>query len=186
MSRPLLIIFIGPSCAGKTSIGQKVASEFNAPFLSKDSIKEIFFDHMGWTDRQYSLRVGNISYPVLYYFAELFMKNSSSMVVMDANFVPYYDTKKIKFLIRKYNVFPIQISLKADGAVLCRRFQKRAFYKKRHPGHCESDMFEEIKPALLKGEKDVLKLGGEIIEIDTTNFKKVNYQNLYEEIRKYL
>lgn len=63
-----------------------------------------------------------------------------------------------------------------------KRFQDR----KRHPGHVDSAMVDEMKPILLKGKENPIDVNSIVIEVDTTYFEKVDYQGIYNQIRKYL
>jgi adenylate kinase family enzyme len=40
----------GPPCSGKTTIGRELLADLSLPMLSKDMIKEILFDALGWGD----------------------------------------------------------------------------------------------------------------------------------------
>ncbi len=58
MTKSLLIIINGAPCTGKTTLGRKLAKQLRLPFLSKDGIKEVLFDTLGWEDKEF--RVGLI------------------------------------------------------------------------------------------------------------------------------
>ena len=53
MTKSLLIIINGAPCTGKTTLGRKLAKQLRLPFLSKDGIKEVLFDTLGWEDGGY-------------------------------------------------------------------------------------------------------------------------------------
>jgi len=57
MPKPLLIIISGPPGTGKTTLGKRMANELHLPFVNKDSIKELLFDHLGWHDRAWSRKL---------------------------------------------------------------------------------------------------------------------------------
>jgi hypothetical protein len=79
----------------------------------------------------------------------------------------------------KYPCRIVQVLCFAEGPVLWERFQNR----KRHPGHVDSLAFEEMKPILLEGKTEPIRIGGEVIRIDTTDFEKVDYRSLFKKIR---
>jgi hypothetical protein len=74
---------------------------------------------------------------------------------------------------------PIQVQCLAAGEVLVERFTRR----ERHPGHGDSTLIEEIGPALLQAKSDILAIGGPVIEVDTTDWARVDYAGLVEAIR---
>jgi predicted kinase len=51
MKKNLLIVITGLPGTGKTTLGRKLAEELALPFISKDDIKELLFDGLGWEDR---------------------------------------------------------------------------------------------------------------------------------------
>ena len=59
------------------------------------------------------------------------------------------------------------------------RFQKRSESGERHPGHVDTQNYEEFKESLLKGKYYPLGIGGEIIEVDTTDFSSIDDDELF-------
>ena len=45
-----LIIINGPPGSGKTHLGRFLARELWLPYFSKDGVKELLFDSLGWSD----------------------------------------------------------------------------------------------------------------------------------------
>ena len=70
MPRSLLIIVNGPPGSGKTTLGTRIAETFDLPFINKDGIKELLFDTLGWSDREWSKRLGAATYTILYHIIE--------------------------------------------------------------------------------------------------------------------
>ena len=143
-----VIIITGLPASGKTTIGKELAGRMNIPFISKDDIKESLFDGLGWKDREWSKKVGLISYDLLYYFVEALLKASASFV-LESNFKPEFDNLKVAALKEKYGFEVVQILCKADGEVLFERFKNRSASGSRHPGHDDITNDDEFKSALL-------------------------------------
>lgn len=182
MSNISLIIITGLPCTGKTKLGKRLAEEFRLPFISKDGIKEFLFDNLGWEDREWSKKIGVVSYGLLYHIAELILKAEKNLIV-ESNFDPKFANKKFLDLKKKYNLVPFQIRCYTDGEILFDRFKKRAESDERHPGHVDSVSINEWRSILLKEKIKALNVGGEIFDIDTTDFNKIKYDKLFNAIK---
>jgi predicted kinase len=180
-----LIIISGSPGTGKTTLGKRIAKELNLPIVHKDGIKEILFDKLGWSDRAWSRKLGIASYALLYYLIETQLSAGRSCIV-ESNFHAAYDAAQFLALKAKYDFEPLQICCVADGEVLLQRFKERATSDDRHPGHVETLNLEEFKPGLLRGRDEVMDIGGTVIEVDTTDFDKVDYEELVERIRNFM
>jgi len=180
---PLLVIVSGLPCAGKTTVGRRLAQDLSLPFVHKDGIKESLFDHLGWRDRTWSKALGRASSELLYYFAETQLAVGRSLVI-ESNFDPVFATPKFLALKAQYSFTPLQILCKADGAVLLQRFQQRAESGERHPGHVDHLNYAEFQTVLQQGSLENLAIGGQVIELDTTDFQQIDYTGLVAAIHR--
>ncbi len=183
MNKPLIIIISGPPCTGKTTLGQRIATEFRLPFIYKDGIKEHLFDTLGWNDREWSKKLGFATYALLDYFMEVQLRAGVSFIV-ESNFAPESGTQTFLKLKALYDFEPFQIQCHTEGTVLFQRFKDRAKAGIRHPGHVDTSTFDEFKEGLLRGKLDALDIGGTLYEIDTTNFGDIDYAAMFEAIRR--
>ena len=101
MSQNLLIIVSGPPGAGKTTLAKRIAEELGLPLLARDDIKELLFDTLGWSDRQWSRKLGLASGRVLYHLLEELLKANQSLVV-ESNFRKEFASEELGALQRKY------------------------------------------------------------------------------------
>jgi predicted kinase len=183
MKKPLLIIVSGPSCTGKTTLAKKIAEKFNLPFITKDGIKELLFDKLGWSDREWSKKIGVASYGIIHYFLDSIMPTGSSFII-ESNFKPEFENKEILDRVCKNNYLPLQIMCQCDGKILFERFKKRSESGERHPGHCDNSNYDEFKEILLKGKFEPMNIGGEIIVFDTTDFNNLDFEKVFDKIRE--
>lgn len=179
-----IIIVSGPPCTGKTTLAKMLSQKFSIPYISKDGVKELLFDSLGWSDREWSKKLGLASYDVVYYFSTALLSSGKSFVV-ESNFKPENDTAKFNDLISRFDCFPIQVLCWANGEVLFERFKKRSESNERHPGHVDTKNYNEFKESLLRGKYDPLDIGGKVIEVDTTDFSAIDYAGLFEKVRIY-
>ena len=64
-----------------------------------------------------------------------------------------------------------------------RRFRARDGSPERHPGHVDHEADAELTVLLKGGRYEPLELEGTLVEIDTTDFTRVNYQGLLQRIK---
>jgi len=99
----LLVIITGLPATGKTTLGRRIAAELKLPFVYKDGIKELLFDTLGWSDIEWSQRLGRASTELLYYFAEAEVKSGNSCV-LESNFDAALATPRFLALKEMYEV----------------------------------------------------------------------------------
>jgi predicted kinase len=178
--KPLLIIVAGPPCSGKTLLGRRIAQEFRFPFVNKDDIKESLFNRLGWKDDDWSRLLSLASFDLLYYFVAAQIAVGRSLVV-EGNFKTEVDTEKFLALKEHFDFEPLQVQCQAQGEVLAQRFRERI--GQRHPGHVDHEIYERLEPVLLKGRHEPLNIGGQLIEVDTTDLQTIDYNRIFDVIR---
>jgi predicted kinase len=167
---------------GKTTLARRIAADLRLPLIYKDGVKEILFDSLGWSDREWSRRLGLASYDLLFHFVAAQLAAGASLVV-ESNFSSIHDTPRFLALKERYGFEPIQILCYADGEVVLERFRSRASSPDRHPGHVEGANMAEFAPRLLRGRAASLAIAGTLMEVDTTDFARVDYAALLAAIR---
>lgn len=183
MDGPFLVIVTGPAGSGKSALAEYLARELGLPLVSKDGIKEILFDTLGWHDREWSKKLGHASFELLFHILESHLEARRSLVVETA-FIPAFHTARFLELERQYSFRPIQVYCTADDAVLFERFQTRVASGERHPGHVDHlATCEQFVEALREGKYGVLEIGGSLLQVDTTDWTKVDRETLVEAIR---
>jgi predicted kinase len=185
MPECLLIIVSGPPCTGKTTLGKRLAEDLRLPFFHKDGVKEILFDTLGWKDRDWSRKLGVASYELLYHSIEAMLRAGKPLVV-ESNFANGPATTRIQELKTRYGAETLQIQCLTEGEVLFSRFKERAESGDRHPGHVDTHTYHELADILLKGRHDPLEIGGPCIEVDTTDFATIQYNQLLSQVQSWL
>jgi len=178
---PLALVITGGPASGKTTIGKRLAREMGLPFLSKDMLKETLFDTVGWSDREWSRKLGAASMRLLYRCAEALLEVDHS-VVIESNFYPDFDTPPMLELQRQTGCRFAQVLCEAPGPMLVERFRSRELSGERHPGHAGQASLEEIEQIILRGPWPALPIDGELIRVDTTDFEAIDYAGIVRRL----
>ena len=64
------ILVTGIPASGKSSIGKFLAENLKLPIISKDTIKELMYDVIGFQSRDEKVKLGIASMNIMYYMAE--------------------------------------------------------------------------------------------------------------------
>jgi predicted kinase len=182
MKKPLLIIVSGPPCAGKTTLGRRLAKALSLPFIHKDGIKESLFETLGWQDREWSQQLGRASSELLWYFAEAQLAAPRSLII-ESNFDPTFATSRLLALKTKVDFEPFQVQCIAAGEMLLQRFKARAASGERHPGHVDHLNYAEFQSTLTHPRLYTLEIGGSGVEVDTTDLQQIDYERLIQTVR---
>lgn len=185
MDTPQLILVTGAPATGKTTIAQELTSLFKLPLISKDVIKETIFDTLGWSDREWSRKAGVATYQIMYYILESHLAAQKSLI-MESDFRPEWDEPKLLALKEKFPFTSLVIHCQADADVILERFKARVTAGTRHPGHVDTENYDRFTPERLRKEFPTLTLGGAQLAVDTTDFKKVDYEGIWRNVASFL
>jgi hypothetical protein len=178
--KPVLVIVHGRPATGKTTIARSLAQSLNIPLIAKDDIKELLFDSLGWSDRAWSKKLGAETYDLLFYFAETILKTKSSLMV-ESNF-SQGSTPFLEGILERAPYHPVQVICQADTKTSIERFRERGEAGRRHPGHVDPTVIEEMSLSTDKGPTAPLPLDGDIIEVDTNDFQSIDLESVVERL----
>lgn len=194
MKKVYCILISGFPAVGKSTMAQKIAERLKFPIISKDSIKEILFDTIGFKSREEKLKLGVASTELMYYSAEKLIQSKQSLII-DNNFEKS-SRAGIELLISKYDVIPITICMNGDITSIYFRFIERDKSPDRHKGHISNvcypvnETFGSETPIDVETfEKRYTKRGmndfvvGHSIYVDATDPLTIDYDEVLSKIR---
>jgi len=184
-TKPSIIIISGPQCSGKTTLAKKIKEKFNIPLIHKDCIKEKLFDTFGFREGDYELskKLGESSFSILFHISERLLESRISHI-LDGPFDPKFANEQFLSLKKTHDFKLIQIILKTKKEERLRRFKSRYLSGERHPGHFNDKLiYEKNSIELLKDDYiDPVNIRGKVHYLDTTNFDRINYEELFNLI----
>ena len=179
-------------------MAKTMSERLKLPVISKDAIKELLYDNVGFQSREEKVNLGIASMEIMYYVAGQLMKTGQSFI-LENNF-EYSSEEGIKNLLEKYQYSVLTITLTGDYKVIYQRFLERESSPDRHRGHVVNDCYPEKAESNLKERKattisyedyaraieqrgfDAFLVGGKQITIDTTDFSKIDMEELFSQI----
>lgn len=192
------ILVTGMPAAGKSTMAKALAEKWNLSVISKDAIKEVLFDHVGFGSRAEKVQLGIASMEIMYHMAEQLMK-AGQPFILENNF-EYSSGHEIKALLEKYRYPALTITLTGDYRAIYQRFLDRESSPDRHRGHVVNDCYPE-KTANNAGEPkstplsfedyvqgieqrgyDVFCVDGRQIKVDTTDFSRIDMEKLFSQV----
>jgi predicted kinase len=183
MTKPLVVVVTGSPASGKTSVAEDLASALELPLFTKDWLKELMFDEIGWSDVEWSKKVGQAAWELLFGIADRLEATNISYMV-EGNFYDEFHRERLAALTRGYA--SVEVNCTGDVQVLAKRFVERARSGDRHPGHALDKETDEDDFVRIFGSRDWGPFGFADVElqVDTTDAAPVDLTEIIATIRK--
>lgn len=188
------ILVTGIPAAGKSTMAEVLAEHFSLPVISKDKIKELLYDTIGFCSREEKVKLGIASMNIMYYMAEQFMKRRQSFI-LENNF-ENVSKERLLEILEKYSYKAITVTLTGDYEKIYQRFLKRNDSPDRHRGHVVNDCYpekiqnnfvasipyESFVNGIVNRGMDSFVANGPHIVLDTTDFIRIDKEKLLQQI----
>ncbi len=168
-------------CSGKTSIARQLAYSLRMPLISKDDIKERLFDTLGWSDREWSKKLGGATFELIFYLIQQGLSTGVSLMA-EAPFYAKFHQGKLQQMQVEHPFRSLIIECTADSRTLLERFIQRSQSGQRHPGHVDHTSYAEAADTFFGERPRPVELGGRYIQVDTTDFSQVDLPALASAI----
>ena len=182
MKAPVLIVVSGAPASGKTYAAKRLSDSLGIPAIHKDDLKETLFDTLGIGDRDWSGRLGEASWELLFKIVDGQIAAGRSTIA-EGNFYRS-GFERVRELRDRYSARVVVVSCTAAPEVLVSRYTVRSQSSDRHAGHVvDSSEVARLDALVRSGCFDPVHLGTDVIPVDTTDFKLVDYEAIAARIR---
>lgn len=163
MSAPLLVVIHGAPGSGKTTLARRLRQDLTLPILGKDDLKELLFETIPQSDRDFSRLQGAVAADMLYAFARCFLSEGQSVMIEGA-FWAERARKDIHTILDTTNAKVLELFCHVDEEVRLERFHQRLLKGERHPALVDTD--KAITQSIVGRSFERLAIG-DCIDVDT-------------------
>ena len=135
------ILVAGMPASGKSTIAVRISESLGIPMLSKDSIKEVLFDDLGFHSRAEKVQLGTAAMHILYYAAAQLMKVGKPFI-LENNFEDA-SIPGIMALLETHHYTAVTVRLTGDPEA-----------HRDHHDHAEQRRKQDIQPADIRLSAD--------------------------------
>lgn len=165
---PNVLLISGMPGAGKSTLARRLASQARLPVLDRDDFKDVMFETLGWSDVDWSRRVGAASFHMTFLMMRRLLAGQTSFIA-ETNFgareLPSLEPIRTSFPSRWIEVFVV-----ADAAVCAERMAARRRSGDRHAGHNPGgDSASDYLPLLVARDWQPVGLADVTFKVDTTD-----------------
>lgn len=190
------ILVAGFPATGKSTLAAALSKELGVPLFSKDSMKELLFDTVGFRSRAEKVALGEGSLEILYYCAGQLLALGQS-VILENNFETV-SKPGLLALLDKYRCPVVTVMLTGDLPTIYQRFLQRDASPARHRGHVVNTCYPEppgspppyvpvgfeqfVEGFRSRGMAD-FDIGGPRVTVDVTDFSTVDAHAIAQRVR---
>lgn len=188
------ILVTGIPASEKSTLADFLAERLKLPVISKDRLKELMYDTIGFRSREEKVRLGTAAMEIMYDMAERLMKCGLPFI-LENNF-ENASKEGLMTLLGKYACPALTITLTGDYERIWQRFVERNHSPERHRGHVVNDCYPETEPGgkvpvlsyedfvngIVARGMDRFTAGGPHIVLDATEPGRIDREELLKNL----
>lgn len=200
MMKKYLILLAGPPATGKSYLSRLICQALPETYtVSPDELKENLADNIGYNTLEEKVELEKVVWDYYYQALELYMKIGKQFILTEYPF-SYKQKPILEKLSTKYKYDIITIRLVCDFETLWNRRIQRDLSEDRHLSYILShyhygDTLEDRTAAdqLITKEEfaEIIQARnynhfemGKLYEVDVTDYSKVDYEPIIEELKE--
>lgn len=179
-----LLLVTGDLATGKSTFANILSHRYDTNVFSKDSIKEVLGDTIGFTNREENLKLSKATMELMSFLFSEFGKLNKDLI-LEANFHTQ-DLERLHQIAASYNYGVLTLVLRGNVEILHKRYLHRIHHENRHPVHLSTtfDIFQDFQEYTQYFRSE--EIPGEIIKIDANNFSYQNDAGIFARIDEFM
>ena len=200
MMKKYLILLAGPPATGKSYLSRLICQALPETYtVSPDELKENLADNIGYNSLEEKVELEKVVWDYYYQALELYMKIGKQFILTEYPF-SYKQKPILEKLSTKYQYDIITIRLVCDFETLWNRRIQRDLSEDRHLSYILSHYHygdtcrnrsaadqlitkEEFAEIIQARDYNHFEMG-KLYEVDVTDYSKVNYEPIIEELKE--
>lgn len=191
------ILIAGLPASGKTTFAGQLGEALSLPVISKDRIKELLYDTVGFGSRAEKVTLSVAGTKLLVYYAESLMRTGQDFI-LENNF-EHVTKPPLEGLVAQYAYRTVTVRFGGDLRVIYARFLQREQDTGRHPGHKTGHAYpaapedagllnapmsfdDFVAGVESRGIRD-FSMGGDEMNVDATHFGAGYTERVIRQVR---
>lgn len=163
-----LLLIMGDLATGKSTFAEQLSVRYDTNLFTKDSIKEILGDTIGFSNRAENLKLSQATGELMCFLFARFAKLKKDLI-LESNF-RLAELEKLHCVAAEYDYQVLTLVLRADVQVLHRRYLNRMHHENRHPVHlCTQFNTLEGFQSYLESIRSA-QIPGEVVSVNADDF----------------
>lgn len=163
-----LLLIMGDLATGKSTFATQLSGRYETNLFTKDSIKEILGDTIGFSNRAENLKLSQATGELMCFLFAQFAKLGKDLI-LESNF-RLAELEKLHAIAQEHDYQVLTLVLRADVQILHKRYLHRMHNENRHPVHlCTQFNTLEGFQTYLESIRSA-QIPGEVISINADDF----------------
>ncbi|MGM9969418.1 MAG: hypothetical protein ACI35S_03375 [Anaeroplasma sp.] len=176
-----ILILTGDLATGKSTFANIISNKYNILLLTKDKIKEILGDDIGFNNREENLKLSKATMSIMFYVLSNSIKINTN-IILEANF----HQNEIDWL-KKINEDILILNFSANVDILYKRFKYRIENENRHIVHQSAGLLDYNKfLEYINNSRNINFNKLKCIDVNADDFSYQNDDNLFLKIESFL
>jgi len=179
-----LLVITGAIAAGKSTFARSLSQRYQVTVLTKDDIKEVLGDSVGFANREENKRLSVAAVQILVHVFRATAKAGADLI-LEANF----SEKEIACLYeaaKEHGYSVLTIFLYGDSAILHQRYLYRMRHENRHPAHLSAVIEDPEEFRRIQEYLEGVRIPGEVVRICADDFSYAQDGDILQRLDRFM